>query len=374
MVMRRSRVNNRQSGVEQMGDWVAKRALGALALLAVGCSGHDILLSTGNGGGAGGRGNSADVEGVVGDVGGTSYGGGGVGDGLDYTESGEAGRSGWVAYDADLSAFGNPGRHIQIATTDGVCKRPLTSGAAEERQPAFSPDGKQIAFVSNSGGLFELFVMDLASGVRTQLTFENEGVSYPSWSPDGKTIAYVTADAEAYKPLNTLMLIDTATRKTTRLTEPGRQTYTWSAFASHDLLLVSTFISLIGIHTDTQTQYEVVPYDARVPWPLSPSISPDRSLVVFSDGCDRQQQLYVARVDGTTGDTCANAQPLAPHSDELIAASWGPNGDVAAETGKHDIVLVASDGAPGFTMLADTDALERNPAFAPNAVSLNCTK
>ena len=86
------------------------------------------------------------------------------------------------------------------------------------------------------------------------------------------------------------------------------------------------------------------------------------------------KQVFLARVDGTTGETCANATRLAANSDGLITASWGPAGYIAAETSHHDIVLVPSDGSPGIQVLVNTTQPERNPAFAPASVSLACTE
>ena len=361
-----------------MGHWFAKQALGGLALLALGCSGRDILLNTNNGGAAGGGDllnppASGGSSGGGDSTGGSFYGDvGGRADGIDYSGSGEAGRSGWVAYDADLDLLGYPGRHIQIATTDGQCGRPLTKGSAQEKQPAFSADGKQIAFASDSSGTFQIYVMDVASGRRTQITNEADGASYPSWSPTGKKIAYVTGDIEDQTTSNVAMLVDTATLETIALTAAQHPPYTWSAFASDDLLLIGNKVSLIGIHTDTLAQYDAVPITSRIANPTSPSISPDGAHYVFSDYCGRQQ-LYIARVDGKTGDTCANATPLAAIEEGLISASWGPSGYVAAETGHHDIALVPSDGSLGIKFLVGTPAAERNPAFAPSSFRFNCS-
>ncbi|MEI9940466.1 MAG: hypothetical protein WDO69_24900 [Pseudomonadota bacterium] len=368
-----------------MRQRLAKQALCGLALLAFGCSGHDIKLSTGSGAGAGG---GDDLGGEVGGSGPSGRaGGGGDSTGGSYSgdvggradgpmsETGEAGRSGWIAYDADLDAFGSTGRHIRLATADGACIRPLTDGAAQEKQPAFSADGKQIAFASDSTGIFQIYVMDLANGQRAQMTNEPQGASFPSWSPNGQTIAFVTGDVEDRRnSSSSVMLVDTATKKTSVLTAETEPPYTWSAFDSDTLLLVGNSASLVGIHTDTLAQYDVVPFNSRIPNPASPSISPDRTRYVFSDYCGGQNQLYIARVDGKTGDTCANAMPLASSSDGLISASWGPTGYAAAETTHHDIVLVPSDGTLGIKVLVNTAAPERNPAFAPTSVSINCTR
>jgi WD40 repeat protein len=371
------RLGNDQSKGGQMGRWKAKHALGGLALLALGCSGRDISLSTtrdqvGSGGldasgGGSNVGGSSNIDWSA-STGGNSSGS----DTRDQTASGEAGRSGWIAYDADLEAVGFPGRHIRLATMDGVCNRELTDSAAQEKQPAFSADGKQIAFASDATGTFQIYVMDLATGRRTQMTNAPEGASYPSWSPSGKKIAYVTGDVEDHLNLsNSAMLLDTATLETTALTDTQEPPFTWSTFVNDDLLLIGHRLDLVGIHIDPLSLYLAVPFKGRSPQLASPPVSPDGSRFVVSDFCGAQQ-LYVLRVDGTTGDTCSNAMPLATHSDELISASWGPSGYIAAETGRHDIVLVPGDGTPGIRVLVNTQFPERNPAFAPASAYLNC--
>jgi len=56
--------------------------------------------------------------------------------------------------------------------------------------PAFSPDGKVIAFSGNQAGIFDIFTLDLAGGSLTNLTEDNYYDGNPSWSPDGTSILY----------------------------------------------------------------------------------------------------------------------------------------------------------------------------------------
>ncbi len=56
------------------------------------------------------------------------------------------------------------------------------------RYPTVSPDGKRVAFTAFS----KLYVMDLPSGTPRKLTDNGDGEFMPAWSPDGRTIAYVT--------------------------------------------------------------------------------------------------------------------------------------------------------------------------------------
>ncbi|MEP4148278.1 MAG: amidohydrolase family protein [Halioglobus sp.] len=66
----------------------------------------------------------------------------------------------------------------------------ITSGMAWDIQPRFSPDGSQIAFISDRAGGDNIWVQDLGSGNNRQLTFESfRLLNNPSWSPDGQYIA-----------------------------------------------------------------------------------------------------------------------------------------------------------------------------------------
>jgi Tol biopolymer transport system component/predicted Ser/Thr protein kinase len=74
--------------------------------------------------------------------------------------------------------------------------RPLTSPPEQEIdcEPAFSPDGSNVAFVRGSAGgnLGDLFVMAVSGGDPRQLTSGNTGGT-PAWTPDGKEIVFSSA-------------------------------------------------------------------------------------------------------------------------------------------------------------------------------------
>ena len=58
--------------------------------------------------------------------------------------------------------------------------------------PAWSPDGKRVAFISARSGNWELYVIDAAGGKETRLT-DNRAVDVaPTWSPDGKQLAFLS--------------------------------------------------------------------------------------------------------------------------------------------------------------------------------------
>src|SRR5690349_2310674 len=79
-------------------------------------------------------------------------------------------------------------RDSYVVAADGSTERVIASGPGHEFSGTWSPDGSQIAFESDRTGLIEIYVVPAKGGTPRRLT--NGGGSLPRWSPDGKMIAY----------------------------------------------------------------------------------------------------------------------------------------------------------------------------------------
>jgi len=80
---------------------------------------------------------------------------------------------------------------IDAASGDRIQEVPFPT-LGEIYTPSFSPDGNRVVFSALVGGFTDLFVTDLQAGSLRRLTDDAFADLQPAWSPDGKTIAFVT--------------------------------------------------------------------------------------------------------------------------------------------------------------------------------------
>ncbi|MFN8652062.1 MAG: Ig-like domain-containing protein [Gemmatimonadales bacterium] len=86
--------------------------------------------------------------------------------------------------------FGSGNFDIFVADADGRNPVRLTTDPAADHQPAWTPDGKRIVFVSGRSGSRQLYVMNADGSEARPLTAIPGGVDQPSVSPDGATVAF----------------------------------------------------------------------------------------------------------------------------------------------------------------------------------------
>lgn len=107
--------------------------------------------------------------------------------------------------------------NLNYADADGARERLIFSSREPIISPAWSPDGKTIAYVSFENRQGEIFFQHLATGKRERVVaFSGSSFnSAPSFSPDGKSLAFVIS--KLGNP--DIYVMDIATRKVKRLTD-----------------------------------------------------------------------------------------------------------------------------------------------------------
>ncbi len=91
------------------------------------------------------------------------------------------------------------GSAIFISAISGGTSRRITAGGQSESAIAWSPDSKQIAFLSDAGnpGQPQIYVVNGGGASPRKLTSVKGFLASPGWAPDGKTIAFLfTENAE----------------------------------------------------------------------------------------------------------------------------------------------------------------------------------
>src|SRR5580700_8502452 len=88
-------------------------------------------------------------------------------------------------------------RHVWIYEKESGAVRQFTFSAKDESSPRWSPDGKQLAFLSNRDDQQQIYVMRADGGEASAVTKGKRSVHSFAWSPDGKQIAYLAPNAKS---------------------------------------------------------------------------------------------------------------------------------------------------------------------------------
>ena len=120
-----------------------------------------------------------------------------------------------IAYISEIDSGQKAKKYVlQVADADGYNPRTVFTSPKQLLSPAWSPDGRRMAYVSFENEHSEIFMQDLTTGSREKISAQQGINSAPAWSPDGNYLAMTLSsggDPDIY-------VLDMQTRKLRKLT------------------------------------------------------------------------------------------------------------------------------------------------------------
>lgn len=102
-------------------------------------------------------------------------------------------------HSGDRAVFGARGDVLSLQTRSGAVENLTTTASAREHGVALSPNGQHVAYLSDATGEYELYVRSLVDGAVRQLTRDGSVWRFtPAWSPDGRWLAYADHSRRLY--------------------------------------------------------------------------------------------------------------------------------------------------------------------------------
>ncbi len=248
---------------------------------------------------------------------------------------------------------------LMLADADGARPRLLLESSQPILSPVWSPDGRQVAYVSFETSRPAIFVQDLNTGQRTQLTDFVGLNGAPAWSPDGRKLAVVLS-----KDGNpNIYTLDVATRELTRVTTNNLAIHTEPAWTKDGGSIIFTsnrpgrpqiYRKDLATGVATRITYEG-PFNARG------RISPDgRTLVMVHQ---RGGIFHIATQDLETGD-----MRILTETEWDESPTIAPNGAMlmyaTRRNGKGILAAVSMDAGTRF-LLPSKQGDVREPAWSP---------
>lgn len=271
-----------------------------------------------------------------------------------------------------FASLQNNTSQIYMANADGTNLHPLTNELTGACQPAWSPDGKKLAYISPCSGKNDqypqssLFVFDLESNESQQLLADS-GSFEPAWSPDGTKIAFASL-REGFLAVYTINLSD---KTVTALTPPSNTLQSrqpaWSPDGSQIVYTVkrSSIFRIWTMNADGSNQLQLFRAGGSNADYL-PAWSPDGLSIFFSESNSEITAPSSLRQFILGSEQTPQVLPI---QQPVVDVNFSPDGNWIVYESPHtrNILIYNLSGStlPQPLRLVDDNTTDFDPAWRP---------
>ena len=222
---------------------------------------------------------------------------------------------------------------VYTALPNGANLRRLTTDPGFDACPAYSADGKHIAFCSNRSGAFEIWAMDKFGGNQHAVTNLGGNATFPDYSPDGRKIAFKGIEGTDEHPEVYVVNAATGGGLTALTSCAGYGPGCFNSYPAYspdgtkivfihcddtdaDGNLVNEQVWVMSSNGSNKTQltFDAIDHDQLPDW------SPDGTRIAYADGFVGTGRIFSMHADGSHQTQLT----FGPGDD--FGSAWSPDG------------------------------------------------